>query len=170
MTGKQNKVLAALLACNTAGQAAALAGVSRQSIYKYLACPSFRAQYEEQRRHRVDLAARSLPLKIEAAAQVAAELMENPEVSPSVRLSAAKAVLAYGHKAWEQEEILRRIEALEAAESEPAGGYGSAETRLRALEKRQAGRAAAQYGEDDLAPPRFVIVPAEPGLSLEDDE
>ena len=44
------------------------------------------------------------------------KIMNNPKAPPQTRLNAARTVLEYGFKSIEQLDILKRLEALEAAE------------------------------------------------------
>ena len=48
-SGREEKILAALLAAPTVREAAITSGIPERTVYKYLARPDFRAEYQRQR-------------------------------------------------------------------------------------------------------------------------
>ena len=110
-------MLAALLANPTIRDAAEACGVPERTLYTWLRRPDFAAEYHRRRGQLVQSAWSALHEKLSDAIGVVAALMEDPLTPPQVRLSAARAVLDYNLRSIDQLDILRRLEALEAAES-----------------------------------------------------
>ena len=114
---QRQAVLDALIAGASIKQAATAGQVSGKTVYRWLDEPEFSAQLTEAQRavtKRVTWAAIS---RAERAACVLDEVMCNEEAAPGARVSAARALLDYAFKAIETEEIITRLEALEALQS-----------------------------------------------------
>lgn len=112
----QQKALEALLSEPTIGKAAAAAEVSESSVYRWLRGDSaFQEAYREARRESVRQAVARLQQASGAAVTVLLQLMATKGNPPAVRLAAASKVLEMAHKAVELDDVIARIEALEAA-------------------------------------------------------
>lgn len=116
-SGREEKILAALLAAPTVREAAITSGIPERTVYKYLARPDFRAEYQRQRTELVRVAWDGLRGTLEEATAVVRGLIADPLAPPQTRLNAARTVLEFTLKATEQLDILTRLEALEAAQN-----------------------------------------------------
>ena len=95
--GREEKILAALLATSTVRDASKKCGVPEL----------------------VRVAWDGLRGSLEDATAVVRELMADPLAPPQTRLNAARTVLEFTLRATEQLDILTRLEALEAAQNGP---------------------------------------------------
>ncbi len=93
LTPKQGKVLACLLASPTVEAAASAAGVSRQTVYDYLAQTSFAEAYTDAITQAVESATAYLQASTAAAAGVLVQIMQDEGVNVNTRINAAVAVL-----------------------------------------------------------------------------
>lgn len=111
----REKLLAALVNCNTKAEAARIAGVTTKTIYAYLRDPAFKKEYEEAKRHLIldasDQIQRSLAPSITALNEIATD----PEAGKTARVQAARSILEYGIRLAEYTDHEARIKALEAA-------------------------------------------------------
>ena len=111
---KADNILQALLAHRTIREAAAAAGVSERVVYDYLSDPDFEARYKASRDDIIRGVSNNLRDKMNEAVDIIGDIMRDEENRPNDRLSAAKAVLEYGGKYIEANDILERIGKLEA--------------------------------------------------------
>jgi len=119
LTRLQRAAVDAILETKTAKEAAALAGCSESSIYKYLQDPAFNAevwQREKQIRDAVGFRlASGANNMLDVIEQVAnGEIKDDRGVRASVRLRAAMAWLDNHHRTQDQADLERRVSALEA--------------------------------------------------------
>jgi DNA-binding MurR/RpiR family transcriptional regulator len=115
------QILAALIASGSIRAAAKSAGVAESTIRNRMADPDFRAKYDAMRGELLQEAAQGLTARLESATATMSEIMEDGQNPASVRVSAADAVLRHALRYVEAADILRRLDALEAAaqEAEP---------------------------------------------------
>lgn len=99
LTARQGKVLACLLSSPTVDAAAKAAGVSRQTIYDYLAQEGFSTAYRAAIAQAVEEATAYLQASTAAAAGVLVDLMNDAGVNATARIQAATAVLNQAGKA-----------------------------------------------------------------------
>ena len=111
---KRELLLSALLTNPTIKQAAASVDVPESTAYNWLRDPEFSAEYKQRKRQAVEEASDFLQSRINEAAGVIAGLMNDTKVSPRTRLDAARSIIEFGYKIYEQAEVIARIEALEA--------------------------------------------------------
>ena len=111
---KREMLLSALLTNPTVREAAANVGIPETTAYNWLREPEFADEYKQRKRQLVAEASDFMQSKISAATRVIDELMTDTETPPQTRLSAAKTIIETAYKIFEQEEIIERIEALEA--------------------------------------------------------
>lgn len=111
---KRELLLSALLTNPTIKEAAASVGVPEATCYRWLREPDFSEEYKQRKRQAVAEASDYLQSRINAAAQIIDEIMNDTETPSQVRLNAAKTIVDTGFKVIEQKEILERIAALEA--------------------------------------------------------
>ncbi len=111
---KQNAV-AALLEHTTVKAAAAACSVHERTLYRWLAEPAFKRAFREARRegfgHSVSLAQRFAPMAITTLAKLA----NDPKTPPAVRASACMGIIRCGREGIELDELVGRVESLEAA-------------------------------------------------------
>lgn len=115
------RILSALIACGSVRAAAKSVNISEGTVRNRLADPAFRVKYDKMRGDLLQEATAGLTAKLESATATMAEIMENGQNPASVRVSAADAVLRHSLRFVEAADILRRLDALEAAaqEAEP---------------------------------------------------
>lgn len=107
------QIMLALMETKTIEAAADACGITRQTIYKRLADPQFKAAYTERRLRILEQACAALQNRMGEAVEALAEIMNNGKASKMARVLAAKAVLEYGLRSVEVMNILPRLEALE---------------------------------------------------------
>lgn len=110
------QILAALIANGSIRAAAKSAGVAESTIRNRMADPDFRAKYDALRGELLQEAAQGLTTRLESATATMTEIMEDGQNPASVRVSAADAVLRHALRYVEAADILRRLDALEAAQ------------------------------------------------------
>lgn len=115
----QQKALTALLTTNTVKEAAKQAGISPESIYRYLRDPRFLKEY---RSHRNTLMEATVGRIQGAADQAVQTLIRNlTSGNNATEVRAAVVIIENALKGREQTEIIERLEALEAnANQQPA--------------------------------------------------
>ena len=111
---KQEAALAALLRESTVERAAGAAGVADSTLRRWLALPDFRRRYAEARQRIVDAAVLDLQRGCADAVRALVEIVANSEQPPSVRVSAARAILDSSFKGAELINLAERVTALEA--------------------------------------------------------
>lgn len=120
---KQELVIAALLECPTYAGAAAQAGVSEVTVWRWLQDTDFAAAYREARTQVVDQAIAHLQKATGQAVSTLEAVMGDAEAPPSSRVAAAKTVLDLALKIRESEDLEARLLTLETlvAGIAPAG-------------------------------------------------
>ena len=117
MKANDEKILSALIAHKTIGEAARVAGVSERTIYSRLADDDFRAEYEARQKCTLDNACKALQSALTDAVDVLKAIMNDTDTSPGSRITAARSVLEYGVKLTELTDLAARVAALEAREA-----------------------------------------------------
>ena len=108
-------VLEALLAAGSARQAARRLGCSLSCVRDRMAKPTFKTKYEQAKKDALGDAIDSLKIRMSSAVDVLSATMTKEDTPATVKVSAADAILRHGLRYFEQYEIIKRIEALEAA-------------------------------------------------------
>ena len=111
---KSELILSALLCSPTVKAAALVARVPQTTIYTWLRKPEFKAEYDRRRREIISDTANYLRSLTREAADVVADIMNDPNTQAQTRLYAARTIFEYSIKLTETTDILERIEALEA--------------------------------------------------------
>lgn len=93
MKNSKQKVLAALLEFPTVTAAATAAGVTRQTVYNFMADDAFRDALKRQREAQSLERAERLSAVREAAINAVMEVMNSSDVPAAARVMAAKALL-----------------------------------------------------------------------------
>lgn len=115
---KQRAALDALLSEKTKANAALKAGVSRSQLYKWLQDPIFKSALVEAEGAARNEIKRRILKRAETLADTIADIMENDNVTPAVRLQAAARLGDLFFKADDQADLEARITALEARQDE----------------------------------------------------
>lgn len=110
---KHEKAMAALLSSDTQTEAATKAGISERTLRGYLADPEFGAEYYRRKRQLVSDATRQIQASYQAAINALRGIVEGDKSSESGRISAARALLEYGLKFTETNDLMIRVEELE---------------------------------------------------------
>lgn len=114
LTGKQAKALDALLDGANVQTAAALAGVNRKTLSRWLAHDVlFWNAYQVQSRASLQLAARRLTNKLDDAVELLGALVVDDKAPAGVRLRAAQLTLDGALRLLETADVLQRLDALE---------------------------------------------------------
>lgn len=120
----QKKALAALLEGQTKKTAATVAGVAPGTLSRWLTEEDFRAALTDGGDEALQTATVRLRAAVDAAVSVFYILMHDRNVSPSIRLRAADAVVTHSLKLIELVDMERRLDALERLlEQRGRGGY-----------------------------------------------
>jgi len=112
---REDAAIAALLAEPTLEAAAERAGISRTSLFRWLQDPAFCDRYHALRREALSQATARLQQASSKAVDTLVDVMEDTEAPAAARVSAAKTVLELGLRAIDGEEVVRRLQAVEAA-------------------------------------------------------
>lgn len=112
---KQEAALAALLREPSIEKAAEVAGVADSTLRRWLALPDFRQRYAKARQTIVDAAVLDLQRGCAAAVRALVGIVSDATHPPSVRVSAARAILDSSFKGAELVSLAERVAALEAA-------------------------------------------------------
>jgi hypothetical protein len=117
----QNRALAALVRQPTIPLAAAEAGVTDRTIYRWLAKDeAFKAEYLQLRREVVNNAVFQLQKATNNAVNCLLSVINDPEASSGARVRAATTVLEFSLRVLEAEDLDERIARLEQASAEQA--------------------------------------------------
>ena len=114
LTPKQNKALAALLTAPSKAAAAQAAGISSRTLRTYLADSEFQAEYKKAFSSMVEDAVRQSQQSLAPALATLREIVEDSNENAQARISAARSILEYSLRLTEQNDILGKLEALEA--------------------------------------------------------
>lgn len=113
LTAKQERALAALLACGEVKAAAKEAKVGETTLWRWLQTPGFQSRYRAARRQVSEAAIAQLQTDATGAARVLREIAEDREAPASARVSAAKAVIEHALKGVELIDLEERVEEIE---------------------------------------------------------
>lgn len=116
LTPKQHKAITALMSSKTIADAAEAANIGERTLYTWLDDPTFSAAYRAARREAVGQAVAQLQQLSGAAARELGQLVSGyGGVKPEIRLAAARTILEMAIKSVELDEVVARLDALEAA-------------------------------------------------------
>lgn len=114
-TVSNEKLLETLLVYGNAERAARALGVTRNCIYKRLQDETFRAQYTAAQSAVISAVSLELTAVISDAVGALHDVVTDDIATDSARISAANALLTHCNRYVEVANILRRLDALEAA-------------------------------------------------------
>ena len=100
MTIKRNmeKAMAALLSSDTQIDAASKCGITDRTLRSYLADPDFNAEYQRRKRQLVSDATRQIQASYQSAVRALRGIVESDISSAGEKISAARALLEFGLK------------------------------------------------------------------------
>ncbi len=104
---KDEKLLAALIASTTIREAAKTAKISESQVYAKLKNEEFRKRYDELRAAMLLHVTVSLQNHLQTAVATLAALCEDAETPPTVRVSAANAIIQNYVKLYDSEQMSR---------------------------------------------------------------
>lgn len=110
---KRELAIVGLLTSNDLHGAAEVAGVSVNTLLRWLQQDDFKSQYKQAKQETLQQAISNLQKAAGEAVQVLRDVANDKEVAPGARVSAAKVILDGALKGSEQENIIERIEELE---------------------------------------------------------
>ena len=110
---KKAEALAALLTEKTQKDAAKKAGISERTLAAYLADPDFRKKYEEELSKITHSASVKLRKYMSEAVDVLHSTATDQETGATAKVAAARAILDYGLKVSEMEDLRNKLEELE---------------------------------------------------------
>jgi hypothetical protein len=114
LSRKQEKAILALVSSKTVEDAAKVSGIGRATLFKWLQEDVFKNAYRQARSEIVRHAIVQAQSSCSEAVNVLKEIMNSSKSPASTRVSAAKAVLETSIKAVEVEDLISRIEKIEA--------------------------------------------------------
>jgi len=113
LTVRQHNALFALLSEPTIGKAATVSGVPERTLRAWMHKPAFEAAYHEARRDAMQQAVARLQQFSGSAAGTLVQLMASGNPA-AIRLAAARAVLEFGLRGTEIEDLRNELERLYA--------------------------------------------------------
>jgi hypothetical protein len=121
---KKEEAIAALLTQRNVEEAARVASIGTQTLYRWMKEPEFRDAYLEARRAAVAQSNARLQQASSAAVSTLLKIMVDGSAPASTRVRAADSVLDHAKQAVEIDDIQARLNALEQT-VKPANGGGS---------------------------------------------
>lgn len=110
------EIIAALMNSGTLAQAAQAAGISSRALYDRMGDAEFRAEYRTAKAAILRQAAQTLNGRIAGAVDTIAEIMQDADANPAIRLQAAQTILSQAAKFSE------RLDAVDAKAEETRRG------------------------------------------------
>lgn len=112
MTGNKQRALQALLTCRNKREAAAAAGISERSLEYYLKDKEFQTAYRQAVGQIIESTARQAQQAMSPALSVLQAIMQDAEENSSSKIAAARAILEYGLRLSEFNDILRELQSI----------------------------------------------------------
>lgn len=110
---KDELLLSSLLSNRTIREAARSCGLSETQVYARLNDAEFKARYDAARHGVLDQSAAALQIMLQDAVNTLHGIVLDADAPPQTRLNAADAIIRNSLKLTEQNEIMRRLDALE---------------------------------------------------------
>lgn len=109
----REKAMAALLSSDTQAEAAGKCGISARALRGYLADPAFNAEYQRRKRQLVSDATRQIQASYQSAIRALRGIVESDTSSAGEKISAARALLEYGLRFTDTNDIMTQLEDME---------------------------------------------------------
>lgn len=116
LSPKQNRALQALLTQSTKTEAAKAAGITPRTMTAYLADPNFQREYKKAYGELVTDAARQAQQSLNPALAALRSIVDDPNQNGNTRIAAARALLEYGLRLTEINDILTVIDDMEGGD------------------------------------------------------
>lgn len=113
LTANQEKAIGALLNSKSNAEAARKAGLGRRTIDVYMKNEEFKTELQRRRHALLDDATRNAQNNMTEAVTVLRDVFTDNKSPPAARIAAAKAMLEYGLRLTEFNDILKELEASE---------------------------------------------------------
>ena len=114
------QIIAALIECGSITDTAARLGCNRKTLYARMAKQQFKELYSQFKSDMIRAAAARLQSATNTAIDTLYDVMTDESTAKQTRVYCAVSVLQYAMKFTETADIIERLEALEAAQSEGA--------------------------------------------------
>jgi hypothetical protein len=123
---KKEAAIAALLTQRSIEEAARVAGISIQTMYRWMKEPEFQVEFRRARQDAFSQSIARLQQAAGAAVSTLLKLMVDPATPAPTRAYAANSVLLHSRRSMEIDDIQARLDAMEKAllVVRPAGNYG----------------------------------------------
>jgi hypothetical protein len=118
LTPKQENAIIALMSKPSLAKAAAAAGVSEKTLYRWLREPEFTDRYREARREAFGHAIAMTQRHAAAAVATLSKVMADEKAPPAARVQAASTLLRFARQGIELDDLAARVEALESSQEE----------------------------------------------------
>lgn len=119
LTPAQEQALAALLKEPTITLAARSSGISESNIYRWLKEPLFKSAYREARREALSHSIGLIQQCVPHAVQCLMNLVKDPSCPHATKATASGMLIKFGRESIEMDELVERVEALEATKEKP---------------------------------------------------
>jgi len=113
MTPKQATTIPILLTSANIKEAAAVAGISERTLYRWLHDPAFQAELQLAQDRIVNSAIRRMSTGISAAVDCLLQIINDPDVKASSRVNASRILLGEFRHLREFADLSQRVTALE---------------------------------------------------------
>ena len=113
MNQKQSVFLKAMLEESTISKAAKAAKISRETAYKYLKDPEFKAELDKRRSECLNDTVRFLQGKLTVCSEQLVRIIENEDTADQVKINAINTVFSNFKTMSETAEIIARLEEIE---------------------------------------------------------
>jgi len=130
---KQGKFLAALMSCSTISEAGRRAGISERTAERWVVDPDFRERLRAAQTEVIDHALLRIKASTSEALDVLRGIMNDRNAPPGARVQAARSVLDCAIKLITVDDVLSRLEALEATSNEGGAGTWGKQSTNRML-------------------------------------
>ena len=108
------EIIASLIQTKTIREAAKTCGLCETQIYARLRDSTFKERYNKARIEMLEAVKDRLQGELMACVETLAQIRDDVENAPQVRLNAADGILRHGYRMTELFDVLARIEVLEA--------------------------------------------------------
>lgn len=112
---RKEKAIHALLSQPTIKKAAEVSGIGERTLHTYLDDPEFKREYQERRRNMMESACGVLTSHVGYAIAALLEITTDKRAGKIARVNAARTILEYALKTFEEMDLQARIETLESA-------------------------------------------------------
>jgi DUF1680 family protein len=120
-TDRQRRVIPYLLASPSTEEACRRARINKTTVYEWLKDDTFRQEFKRQRDAVIERALDCLKANIAKATETLVKHLDSER--PNISIRAAEDIIQFAQKALEDEELERRIAALEARIDQQGGHH-----------------------------------------------